>query len=175
MAIFTIIIAYLAYKVLRHTGITVLQILKLCHDLNSSSFSPISQSRTRFVSLLAVCLACVGPNVASVQRTYMAQNSHQAGKVYPTSAAVYLAIPLIIVFLSIVSYAGCSHITDPSTIWPIIISDSSAIFNGFFVTSLCAMAMSTTDSMLNVASSMFVYDLIEPLRRKKQLINNDSI
>ena len=52
-------------------------------------------------------------------------------------------------------------------IWPTIIGDFSTIFKGFFVISLFAMAMSTADSCLNVASSMVAYDVVNPLRKHK--------
>ena len=158
---------YMAYKVLHHTGMTIPEIFKTVVQSEKFQLKPILQNKIQVLSLLALSMTGFGIGSPSVQRMYMAQNSHQAREAYITSAILRIGIKLIIVFIGIVICVGYSDVTTPSMIWPAIISDSSDIFKGFFVISLFAMAMSTADSNLNVASSMVVCDIINPLRKNK--------
>ena len=166
-ATFTIIIPYISCKVFDHTGMSVSQIFNMVPQLEKFQFTSICQNKTKILSLIAAWLACVGIYPASVQRMYMARNGQQARKVYFTSAILDCTILLIVVFLGIITCAGYSHVTDSSMIWPAIISNSSAIFKGSFLVSLFSMAMSTADSCLNVASSMFAHDVVNPLCRNR--------
>ena len=166
-ATFTIMIPCITYKVFHHTGMTLPQILKAVSQSEQFQFAPIWQSKTKILSLIAIYMAYFGVDPASVQRMYMARNSQQAREAYCFSAILDLSILLIIAFLGLVTYVGYSHITDPSMIWPAIVSDSSAVFKGFFAISLFAMAMSTADSCLNVGSSMLAYHIVKPLRKNR--------
>ena len=166
-ATFTIMIPYLAYKVFHHLDMSILQIFKTVAQSEKFQLSPILHNKTQLLSLIAGCLASARVAPAVVQRMYMARNSQQAREAYFISLILNMVIICIIVFLSVVICVGYGHITNPSMIWPAIMSNASAIFKGFFLISLFAMAMSTADSNLNVASSMVAYDIINPLRKNK--------
>ena len=166
-ATFTIMIPYIAYKVFRHTGMSVPQIFKAVSQSDKFQFEPIFRNKIQLLSLLAGWLASISPDAASVQRMYMAKNSQQARETYFISAILMLVLKIIIVFIGIVVCVGYSNLTNPVMIWPAVVSGSSAIFKGFFAISLFAMAMSTADSMLNVTSSMVAHDIINPLRKNK--------
>lgn len=166
-AIFTIMVPYIAYKIFRHTGMAILEIFKSLSESEKFQIAPIFHDITNILSLIASCLAQIRVSPASVQRMYMARNSQQAQKVQYISAIINVIIALVIVCSGVTICIGYSSIPNPSMIWPTIVNDSPDIFKGFLIISLFAMAMSTADSRLNAASSMFVHDLIEPLRRKK--------
>ena len=166
-ATFTFMIPYLTYKVFHHTGMTVSEIFKSLSQSEKFQLAPVFQNKTKIISLIAACLAYARVSPEVVQRMYMAKNSQQVRDVYFKSGILDWVIVLLVAFLSIVTYTGYSHITNPSMIWPAITNDFSAIFKGFFVISLFAMAMSTADSRLNVASSLFAHDIVNPLCKNK--------
>ena len=166
-ATFTIMLPYVAYKVLHHTGMTIPEIFKTVSQSEKFQLKPILQNKTQLLSLIALSMTGFGIGSPSVQRMYMAKNSRQAREAYVISAILRIGVKLTIVFIGIAIYIGYSDLASPRMIWPAIMSDSSAIFKGFFVISLFAMAMSTADSCLNVASSMIAYDIVNPLRKHK--------
>lgn len=94
---------------------------------------------------------------------YVAKDAQQARETYFASAILDFATTLIIAFLGIVTYVGYSYMSGLGMICPTIIGNLSAIFQGFFVITLFVMTMSTADSWLNVASSMFLHDIVNLL------------
>ena len=146
---------------------TVSQIFKTVAQSEKFQFGPIFQSKTKILSIIAGWLSCVSIDSSRVQRMYMAKNSQQVREAYSISVILEITIKIIFVFMGIVACIGYDNLSSPNMIWPAIISGSSPFFKGLLLISLFAMVMSSADSILNAASSMFAHDLVNPLRKNK--------
>lgn len=91
---FTVMLPYVAYKVLHHTGMTIPEIFKTVLQSEKFQFRPILQDKIQLLSLIALLMTGFGIGSPSVQRMYMAQNSQQAREAYVISAILRIGIKL---------------------------------------------------------------------------------
>ena len=120
-------------------------------------------SNPKFISAFFLLLFFLVPGFQPVffQRVTMSNNIQQAKKVFLIAGFVSLVILLITSFLGTLILSDNNHL-DPNNLLLYIIEKYSYVgFRGVFAIGVISIIMSTADSYINSASTMFTNDLFK--------------
>ncbi|MCX2678646.1 solute:sodium symporter family transporter [Galbibacter sp. EGI 63066] len=134
---------------------------------SSDSILPFS---TLFTGLMINQLYFWGMNQAIIQRAFGAKNLVEAQKGLIYTGVLKLFVPLIIVLPGLIAfyYFGEEYYNTPDLIYPLLVKKLlPAYLYGFFAAVILGAVLSTFNSVLNSASTIFCLDIY------KKIINKD--
>lgn len=100
---------------------------------------------------------------AFVQRIMMGKNLKQVQKAFVISASILLFIKLFTAWIPFLLFQANPNIEVSHLIPYIIDNYSNVLIKGVILIGISALAMSTADSHMNVASVLFAHDLCKPM------------
>lgn len=104
-------------------------------------------------------------NQAIVQRSLGARSAFEAQAAYIWGALLKNLIPVIIVLPGLVAFALLPDLTDGDTALPLLAMHLLPVgMRGIFVAAFLAALMSSVDSYLNAAATIFTHDFYERIR-----------
>ncbi|MCT4696937.1 sodium:solute symporter family transporter [Candidatus Cardinium sp. TP] len=168
---FTIIIPFLAWFMFKKTGKSIVEVVALLQSQEKFQFSSLCHFDTKLLSMIAMCLCIMVPDVGTpqiMQRVYMSSGPIQAKKVFSYVSVLGFFITSLIFLIGLFVFVGASELPTGG-IWHYILTNVSPIFKGMVCVSLLAMAMSTADSCLNACSVIVSHDILQSLQKENKV------
>jgi SSS family solute:Na+ symporter len=120
-----------------------------------------------FGGLWVANIAYFGCNQYVIQRSLAAKNIFEAQKGMAFAAFLKLFIPLIVVLPGIAAFALDAQIDKPDEAYPWLLNNYvPSGFRGIAFAALIAAIVSSLSSMVTSASTIFTYDIYEPIFKK---------
>ncbi|MGR3808906.1 solute:sodium symporter family transporter [Jiulongibacter sp. NS-SX5] len=165
----------ITYLALKEVDANVIEGLKTVYTSNPEKFNMIGSRdsvlpfSTLFTGLMINQLYFWGMNQSIIQRAFGAKNLVEAQKGLIYTGVLKLFIPIIIVLPGLVAFHlyGDQFFDNPDMIFPVLVKRVlPAGLTGFFAAVILGAVLSTFNSVLNSASTIFCMDLYKPFFAK---------
>lgn len=140
---------------------------QLVQKVPGEYFNIFSQGFIAPLSLGLLYLFDYATNQSILQRAFAAKDSSTARFAFGFSSAVYIVFGLAVAFIGVIAYGLYPNLENTSTAYAVIVKDILPHgVSGIALGGLFAAAMSTADSKIMAASTLFVNDIYKPFIRK---------